>query len=474
LFKQAGRLAGRSWHSPTLTTSGSIAVRLLGLAVLLPLALNRLPVEEANLWFLFSSVLAIQGLIDFGFSATFIRFVAYSRSENPTTLDRPALVPDFGSESSASRAVISTMRTVYNRLGILAFVALAAAGSFAVAGPIGHIDVPKVGWTAWSVIVVAGTIGLRGGMYSAYLQGSENIALFRRWEIVVGLTSTIAACLALFAGAGLLGLVISIQAGIIVNTWINRALAIRVSSRDQWSHRTVKDKLVMDAVWPAAWRSGIGVLISAGVIQATGVLYAQLAAPAESAPYLLALRLINAIRLFSNVPFYTKLPAMAKAYAGGQSKRLIEITRIGMIRSNWLLTAGVLAISFIGARLLYLVGSKTPFVAAEVWGLLGLAILSERIGAMHLQLYSTTNHVVWHIANGVSGFIMLIAMPIMYKWFNILGFPLSILIGYVMFYIPYSMRLSYRAFDLKIGDIDLMASVFPVSILITLELVLLS
>jgi hypothetical protein len=55
----AGKLAARSWHSPTLTTSGSIAVRLLGLAVLLPLALNRLPVDEANLWLLFSSVLAI-------------------------------------------------------------------------------------------------------------------------------------------------------------------------------------------------------------------------------------------------------------------------------------------------------------------------------------------------------------------------------------------------------------------------------
>jgi hypothetical protein len=452
-------------------TSGSLAVRLLGLAVLLPLALNRLPVEEANLWLLFSSVLAIQSLIDFGFSPTFMRFVAYSRSESSTTLDRPAGVPDFGSGMSASRAVIATMRAIYNRLGIFAFVVLATAGSFAVAGPVGHIDVPRLGWAAWSVIVVAGTIGLRGGMYSTYLQGAEKIALFRRWEIVVGLASTIAACVALFAGAGLLGIVISIQAGTVVNTWVNRALAIRVSSLDQWSHRAVKDKLVMDAVWPAAWRSGIGVLMSAGVIQATGVLYAQLATPAESAPYLLALRLVNTIRVFSNVPFYTKLPAMAKMYAEGHSKRLIEIARIGMSRTNWMLTAGVLAVAFAGERLLYLVGSKTPFVAGEVWGMLGLAILFERIGAMHLQLYSTTNHVVWHIANGISGTIMLIVIPIAYQWFHIMGFPLGILIGYVAFYVPYSMRLSYRAFGLKVGDIDLAASVLPVLILAMLELV---
>jgi hypothetical protein len=118
-----------------------------------------------------------------------------------------------------------------------------------------------------------------------------------------------------------------------------------------------------------------------------------------------------------------------------------------------------------------LVGSKTPFVAGEVWGMLGLAILFERIGAMHLQLYSTTNHVVWHIANGISGTIMLIVIPIAYQWFHIMGFPLGILIGYVAFYVPYSMRLSYRAFSLKVGDIDLAASVLPVLILAMLELV---
>jgi hypothetical protein len=56
----------------------------------------------------------------------------------------------------------------------------------------------------------------------------------------------------------------------------------------------------------------------------------------------------------------------------------------------------------------------------------------------------------------------------------ILGRPLGILIGYVVFYIPYSMQLRYRAFDLNIGDIDLMAIVFPVLILATLELVLLN
>lgn len=471
--KPGGRLAERAWNSPVLTTFGSLFVRLLGLAVLLPLALYFLPVEEANLWFLFSSVLAIQGLIDFGFSPTFTRIVAYSRAAGQAPAERPAGIPDLGSTDLASAALIASMRLTYHRLGMLALLLLATVGSLAVARPIALIDTPAVGWLAWLVIAVTGTIGFRGGMYSTYLLGVEKIALLRRWEIVVGLATTTAGCLALLAGAGLLGIVLAVQTGTVVNAWVNRTLAVRISSRDEWSGRAVSSRKIMDAVWPAAWRSGIGVLVGAGIVQATGVLYAQMATAAESASYLLALRLVNMLRQFSNVPFYTRLPQMAKTYADGQVKRLIEIAGTAMLRVNWLLTAGVLVIALVGDDLLSLVHSNTPFVTADVWGMLGLAMLCERIGAMHLQLYSTTNHVVWHIAAAVSGIIMLVAIPVAYKWFGLLGFPMGIFAGYVVFYIPYCTRLSYRAFNLKIRDFDLTASVMPLLILIALEVILL-
>ena len=454
-------------------TSGSIGVRLLGLGAMLPLALNRLSVAEANLWFLFSSLLAIQALIDFGFSPTFTRFVAYCRTEQKAGQSQAMPIRNFGATTITSGSVIATMRHIYNRVGIFAFVVAATAGSLAVAGPIGQLDEAQGGWAAWAVITVAGSIGLRSGMYSTYLQGAEQIALYRRWEILIGIVSASVGCVILIAGGGLFEIVVSTQIGALVNAWVNRKLAISVSSPEEWSHRPIVDKSVMDAVWPAAWRSGIGVLMTAGVIQGTGVMYAQLSSPDESAPYLLALRLIQTIRTFSIVPFYTRLPNLAKQYAEGRMDRIVEIARVGMNRTNWMLLAGVLGVGFFGEALLELINSKTPFVAPAIWGMLGLAILVERVGAMHLQLYSTTNHIVWHIAAGISGIIMLTVIPLAYNRIGILGFPLGILIGYVVFYVPYSMRLSYRAFNLRITDIDLNASIMPISLLLLLELALL-
>ena len=131
----------------------------------------------------------------------------------------------------------------------------ATAGSLAVAGPIGQLDESQGAWTAWAVIVAGGSIGLRSGMYTAYMQGAEQIALYRRWEILIGIVSASVGCVILIAGGGLLEIVVSTQLGVLVNAWVNRKLAISVSSPEDWSHRPIVDKSVMDAVWPAAWRS---------------------------------------------------------------------------------------------------------------------------------------------------------------------------------------------------------------------------
>lgn len=60
---------------------------------------------------------------------------------------------------------------------------------------------------------------------------------------------------------------------------------------------------------------------------------------------------------------------------------------------------------------------------------MGLAALVERIGTLHLQLYTTTNHIVWHVANGVTGIIPLCPIPLAYWYLGVIGLPLGMLVG---------------------------------------------
>ena len=80
---------------------------------------------------------------------------------------------------------------------------------------------------------------------------------------------------------------------------------------------------------------------------------------------------------------------------------------------------------------------------------------------MHMQLCSITNVVVWHIANGAAGLVMLVVIPLGYSRYGLIGFPLGIMAGYLLVYVPYSMYKSYQAFNLSALSIDLPANLLP-------------
>jgi hypothetical protein len=91
-----------------------------------------------------------------------------------------------------------------------------------------------------------------------------------------------------------------------------------------------------------------------------------------------------------------------------------------------------------------LINSKVDFPDLKIWLLIGFGILIERFGAMHLQIYSTTNHIIWHWLNGVTGLILLVffvsALPII----GLYAFPIGYAFAYICLYSWYAPRISYK------------------------------
>jgi len=67
---------------------------------------------------------------------------------------------------------------------------------------------------------------------------------------------------------------------------------------------------------------------------------------------------------------------------------------------------------------------------------------------MHLQLYSTTNHIVWHISNGITGALFMACANSAsgLEWY---AFGTAYIAAYLLFYVPYNVRLSYQACGLR-------------------------
>lgn len=448
----------RAWHSPTLTTWASLATRSLNLVVVLPLALRQFTPVEVAVWQLFFTIVTLQLLLDLGLTPTFTRLIAFAMggAENFRDLRKTERAPDSEHASpnwKAIETIWSTMNAIYGWLALAAFILLAVFGTAAMWKPMSALENPLPNWIAWGLVAITSPLTFRSTPWSAYLQGLNQIALVRRWDALTALGAILCSLLVLAFHAGLVALILTVQVWSIIGILRNRHLARSIAGGrlGTFSARGL-DREMFSSVWPAAWRSGMGVLITGGFVQLTGLLYAQLARAdqaAQVAAYLVGLRYITAVNQFSQAPFYSKLPLLARLHAEGRDREVAALAQRGMSLSLWVFLLGAALVGLAMPGIMQLTGSRLPFVEPFMWWLLAAAFFAERFGAMHLQLYSTTNHIVWHIVTAVSGTINLAVLLVLYPLIGPYAFPVSILAGYCGFFCWFSAGRAYRAFGLN-------------------------
>jgi len=275
--------------------------------------------------------------VDIGFSPTFSRVIAYAMGGAKVDDLKSPKAQNNGQPSWETIGLVcSEMRFIYSRLGIVWPMLLLIFGTWALVKPIFLVQSPISAWFSWGVILLVSTISLKGNIYSAYLQGVNQIALLRRWEAITSLGAIVTSFLVLILGGGILGLVIAHQGwqllNIVRNWWLSGVVE---SGHFKKFVRGKKNKEVFAAVWPSAWRSGMGHFMTYGFVQASGVLYAQVGSPAGVASYLLALRLIQTVNQFSQAPFYSKLPVFARFFSENKKSELVALAKRAMRLSYW-------------------------------------------------------------------------------------------------------------------------------------------
>ncbi len=92
--------------------------------------------------------------------------------------------------------------------------------------------------------------------------------------------------------------------------------------------------------------------------------------------------------------------------------------------------------------------SSVQFVSAEIWAVMAAAVFVERYGANHIQLYMTTNHVVLHVANGMTGILFIGFCAVSYKTLGLMAIPLSQLLANVCWFAWYGAWRSHGSIDI--------------------------
>lgn len=427
----------------------SVATRAMSVLIVLPLLLTRFSVEEIAFWYLLATLISLQQLADLGFAPTFVRVIAYAMGGASQLKDKRGAATHITGEPrwDVVERIWNTMAAIYRRLTLASVLLFALLGTLVLRRPISGLEDHRTAWISWAVVVATFAISLQSNAYAAYLQGMNRVALLKRWETITSVGAMASSIIVLMAGGRLLALVISNQVWVLLNSarnwWLSRSIE---GARACGFKKGGPDAEVIDAVRDSAIRSGLGVIFSRGVIFSSGVIYAQVADAAGLAAYLIAFRVIQMLMDFSNAPFYSKLPLLSKFRSQGREKEQLQMAARGMRLAYWSYVAGVVGAGILAPLAFRQLGSHATWVTPSLWALMGVAFFVERFGAMHIQLYSTTNHIIWHTANGVSGAIYLVTSIVLLPFVGVFAFPLAILVGYISFYSWYAPLHVYRAF----------------------------
>lgn len=419
----------------TWAALGTSSLRFL---LVLPLVLSHFDAEDVAIWYLMATLMQVQYLFDLGFGFTTSRYFAYAMG-GARDLRRPGEGDGRPNHELLGR-LYATLRRVYLPLGATAGLLLGLLGTWMLRRPISLSATPDEAWFAWGIILVGSTLGFLGLAYTTYLQGTNRVALLRRWETGLNLGSILTSGAVLLAGGGLVALALSTQGWILAGVIVYGRLA-RQTERAAFAHATA-DREVLREIWRSAWRSGLGVLLNAGVVRLSAGVMAQFVAPGVLASYLVTFNVLDRLNQFAIAPFASKLPRLGALYSQGAATRLLTAASRSMAFTLSLFTVGAIILGLLATPLLRLAGSNTPFIGLVFWLLLAFAMLVHRYGAMHLQIYTLSNHVVWHIADGISGAIYLGMLFILLPHYSVSAVPIAMLVAYAGFYAPYALAKS--------------------------------
>jgi len=468
---KTGNIILKIWESPTFTTWGSFLSKSLYAVLLLPVITTVLSPEDITIWLLFNILIGLQNLGDLGFGVTFIRVMSYA-------MGGASDISGFGKDARGPRTngpnydllersdSATKYLLFYTSLAFIILIAI--SGYFTLKRPISFTIEQSDAWIAFGLILVTTFIRFNGNRYSIFLQGVNHVAMLRRWETIISVLSIFSGFFVALYTRSLLWLIVNQQIWAIVQMLFNRYLCRSIlEGRFRRFNQKGLDKELVKSIWPAAWKSWTGVLMSYGVVQASGLVVAQIGTTPTVSAYLFSLKVLDIIKNFSNAPFYSKIPLYNRLFAEGNMNGLMVRIENGMRFSLLAFSVTAIIVGIAGQPLLRLIGSNVTLVSEWIWIAMIFAYFFDRYGALHLQLYSITNDIVWHIANGVSGLIFITFSFIFtaVAGLGVISFPLALIISNLSFFVWYTARKSYKYFNLDSPGFEYRTSFYPLLLL---------
>jgi O-antigen/teichoic acid export membrane protein len=392
--------------------------------ILLPFILRVFPSETVAIWSIFTTVITLTGLFDFGFNPSFARNVSYVVSgvkELKVTGYNIVESHNNGIDYSLFKGLINAMRWFYARMAGILFILLATAGTYYIYAVLktysgNHTEV----YMAWVILVAINSYSLYTMYYDSLMQGQGLIKRSKQIQIVGQSVYLIVAVVLILLRFNLIAIV-SAQAFSII---IRRILSHRTIYTPAFKQRlhSVKArprKEIIKAIYPNALKvglNGVGWYLISSAPTIIGSLFLPLNTIAS---YGITIQIVNIIWNISSVYYYTYQPKIIQA----RTQDNVHLIKMFYLKSCWVqffsfLTCGA-ALVFLGDWGLLLIKSKTFLLPALFIMVALLVFFFSLIYGTAEAVLLTKNEVPFFKASLITGIATVILLFVFLHYTNL-------------------------------------------------------
>ena len=347
-------------------------------ATLVFIARNLSP-DEQGYYFTFGSVVALQVLVELGFTQCIVQFVAHEYGH--LTLDGTGSVVGPKPNRDRLASIMQLAVRWYLVAATLILIALFLAGDWVF--PEGEAGAM---WKRpWYALCVATAVAIVVEPFWAVLEGLNQIRWVAKSRLIVNIAKILAICGSLEVGAGLMALALAttvsaIGGGVLIGTRWRRLLvsliAARVARHDKVSWRS--------EIWPYQWRIALSWVSGYFIIPIVAPTVFRQMGAVPAGQFGMTWTIVQASATFGSTWMRTRLPSLGVLAGRGDWKELESQWRVSARRSMSFTAiaalAVVLVVIFFGAT-----GSpiSTRLASPGVVALLAGGVVLSQLVATH-------------------------------------------------------------------------------------------
>ena len=383
--------------------------------ILLPFILRTFPQETVAVWTIFSTIIALSSMLDFGFNPSFARNVSYVISgvkELKKTGFQIVKNTNCEVDYGLFKGLIGAMRWFYGRVALILFILLITLGTYYIHAILktyshNHTEV----YMSWAILCIINSYSLYTLYYDSLLQGQGLIKKAKQIQIVGQLIYLFVAVVMIVLQFNLIAVVCAQALSVIIRRFLSHK-TIYTAEFKQRLHGVIAQsrRNILKLIYPNAVKVGLTGLGTFLITRSTVIIGSLYLSLETIASYGITMQIIAIIAGLATVYFSAYQPKMVQFRAQNNMPEIkhIYLKACFLLFGTYIICgAGLLCL---GDWLLNVIGSQTPLLNKSVVALALIVMLLESNHAIAGGILLTKNEVPFFRASLFAGIVTVLLL----------------------------------------------------------------